>query len=179
MPQLHLDESIVAQLRQYVTAGEYADPSAVIREGLRWINARVVPAEDNHALQEARAEYDPDGADDWPGDSLDETGRADDEETGRRVSIELDADVVERIAAVLGNQTGHADFADESAVVSRALYLLEDRKKLLHLRKLIAEAEAQVARGECIPWRPGMMADIRERARQMARNGVAPKSDVI
>jgi hypothetical protein len=81
--------------------------------------------------------------------------------------------------AVLGSQTGQSDFADESAVVSRALYLLEERKKLVHLRKLLAEAEAEIERGEYTVWRPGMMAELLELGRQRARDGIAPNPDVI
>jgi len=179
MRQVQVSEQAMKRLREYVEADNGADPSSVIRDGLRWINARVVPAEHDHALQEARAEYDPDGADVWSGDNPGETGREDDDQTGRRVSIELDADVVERIAAVLGNQTGHADFADESAVVSRALFLLEDRKKLLHLRKLIAEADEDFAAGRFAVWKPGMMQELLELGRQRMRDGVPPSLDVI
>jgi Arc/MetJ-type ribon-helix-helix transcriptional regulator len=168
MAVLEIDERIVAQLRELVASGEYPDGSSAIREGLRWIKTFVEPSEANHGLREARAEYD---RNDLP--EPDDLGGL------SRIQIELNAEVVERIMAVLGSQTGQSDFADESAVVSRALYLLEERKKLVHLRKLLAEAEAEIERGEYTVWRPGMMAELLELGRQRARDGIAPNPDVI
>ena len=155
MASLELNKETIAQLQEYVASGEYADPSAVLRDGLRWIRTRVELTDEDHSIREARAEYD--------------------EQTQRQILINLDGDVVERIRALVDEQS---EFANESAVVSKALFLLEERKKLLHLRKLIAEAEAQFERGEFIRWGPGSMDDIRERARQMVRDGVVPKSDI-
>lgn len=62
-------------------------------------------------------------------------------------------------------------YADETAVLAEALRLLEDRDKLEHLRALIDEAEAEVARGELIDWTPDFMEQLWQEALEANRRG--------
>lgn len=179
MTRLELDERIVAQLQERVASGEYSDVSAVVRGGLRWIKPRVEPLDIDRLLQEAREDYDRDGYEQGSPELMDESEQEAEERMTRRVSVELEVDVVERIEALLGDPTGDSDFADESAVVSKALFLLEDRKKLLHLRKLLAEAEDDFEHGRFVRWKPGMMQELLELGRQRMRDGISPSPDVI
>ncbi len=156
MSQLELDAHVVELIRNRVANGEYPDASAVVREGLRLILKRIEPSDGGRVIQEASPSYD--------------------QEAARLIAVNLDQDVVERIRTLVDEQP---EFADASAVVSRALYLLEDRAKFFHLRKLIAEAEAQIERGEFIRWRPGMMQELLELGRQRARDGLGPNPDVL
>ena len=76
---------------------------------------------------------------------------------------ELEATIQEQI------ESGRYPGAIE--VVREALRLLEERDRLDHLRALIAEAEAEVARGEVVAWTPDLHNRIMRKAEADARAG--------
>lgn len=63
-------------------------------------------------------------------------------------------------------------YADGAAVIDEALRLLEDHEKIERLRALIAEAEAEVARGELIAWTPDLFERLKREADEDNLNGV-------
>lgn len=70
-------------------------------------------------------------------------------------------------------------FADASEVVAHALDEMElaERRRAEHdekvdqLRALIAEADAELERGELVQWTPSLAAEILEEAREANRRG--------
>lgn len=83
---------------------------------------------------------------------------------------ELEATIQEKIE--------RGGYDDAAAVVREALRLLEERDRLTHLRALIAEAEAEVARGEVVDWTPNFMERLIRESEEDARNGVPIPDEV-
>lgn len=70
-------------------------------------------------------------------------------------------------------------YPDDVAVIEEALRLLEEREKTEHLRALLAEAGAEVARGELIDWTPDFFDRLLQEAVEDERNGVPIDDDDI
>jgi putative addiction module CopG family antidote len=73
-------------------------------------------------------------------------------------------------------ETGH--FTDASDVVGQALRALEDQEKLTRLRTMLAEADAQIARGEVVDWTPDLMDRLKREAAANVRAGRPIKDEV-
>ena len=85
---------------------------------------------------------------------------------------ELEAMVRRKVATGLYN--------DASEVVQEALRQMEARdRRLGDLRAALAIAEEQIARGEVVEWTPELRAEIMAEARDAARAGRQPKTDVL
>ena len=69
-------------------------------------------------------------------------------------------------------QVSTGRYANASEVVREALRHLEDQIRLKNLKQLVDEAEEEYARGDFVEWTPGMMAQIREEAKEADRIGV-------
>jgi antitoxin ParD1/3/4 len=63
-------------------------------------------------------------------------------------------------------------YANASEVVREALRVLEDQVKLQELRRLVAEAEESIARGETYEWTPELMDEIIREADEADRMGL-------
>jgi putative addiction module CopG family antidote len=70
-------------------------------------------------------------------------------------------------------QVEDGDFPATSDVIHEALIALDEHERLELLRALIQEGEDAYARGEYVEWTPTLMDEIWERAKEMARSGVA------
>jgi putative addiction module CopG family antidote len=73
-------------------------------------------------------------------------------------------------------ERGH--YADPSAAVEEALHLLDRRNRLEWLRAAVAEAEAEVERGEVVEWTPDFFDRLKEEAAEDARRGVPIPDEV-
>jgi putative addiction module CopG family antidote len=88
--------------------------------------------------------------------------------------IDLGAEVIEQIQ----QRVDEGRYADATAVVREALLLLEEREKLEYLRAALAEARAQVDRGEYVEWTPELMDRLVEESEELYRQGAKPDPDV-
>jgi antitoxin ParD1/3/4 len=66
--------------------------------------------------------------------------------------------------------------ADE--VIEEALRLLDERDRLTRLRAAIAVGDAQLARGEGIPYTPELLDEIDREVDERLRRGEQPSPDV-
>jgi antitoxin ParD1/3/4 len=62
-------------------------------------------------------------------------------------------------------------YANASEVVREALRVLEDQIKLQNLRRLIAEAEEDIANGDTFEWSSELMEEILKEAEEADRMG--------
>lgn len=69
-------------------------------------------------------------------------------------------------------QVATGRYANASEVVREALRTLEDQVKLQNLRRLIAEAEEDIASGNTYEWTPGLMDEIMKEAEEADRLGL-------
>jgi Arc/MetJ-type ribon-helix-helix transcriptional regulator len=68
---------------------------------------------------------------------------------------------------------------DEDAVIADALERLsEDDDNRITVEEAVAEARAQVARGETTPWTDDMLEKSRARAIEKSRQGIPVRDDV-
>jgi len=86
------------------------------------------------------------------------------------LSPQLEALVRQKVDA------GLYDDADD--VLSQALQLLDQRDQLDRLRASLAEADAQIDRGEGIPFTPEVFERIKQNARRKFETGHRPNPDV-
>lgn len=84
-----------------------------------------------------------------------------------------------RLAAMVQERIESGRYPDDVAVVDEALRLLEERDKLEHLRALVDEADAAVARGEVVDWTPDLLDELLREAIEDNRNGVPIDDDVL
>ena len=70
------------------------------------------------------------------------------------------------------------DYHDEDEVITEAIILLEEERKLRALRANLAEAAEEIARGDYVEWTPALRAELRREARQMVAEGRKPDPDV-
>jgi len=76
------------------------------------------------------------------------------------------------LEAIVRARVESGRYADDIAVVDEALRLLEERDKLEHLRALLDEADAAIARGEVEDWTPGLFEQLKREADDANRDGV-------
>ena len=88
--------------------------------------------------------------------------------------VQLAPHVVELIRRKVA--TGHYRSADE--VIEEALDALEQRDRLARLRAAIAIGDAQLARGEGVPYSAQVMDEIEREADEALRRGDEPGPDV-
>ncbi len=69
-------------------------------------------------------------------------------------------------------------YADTAEVIHEALSALEARARLVRLREIVDEADAEVARGDVVEWTPDLMNQLRAGAREMLRLGKPIDPDV-
>lgn len=69
-------------------------------------------------------------------------------------------------------------YRDASEVVQEALWLIEEREQLEHLRSLLEVGLAQARRGELIEFTPERAEEIRRRAKGAYLRGDKPKPGV-
>lgn len=70
-------------------------------------------------------------------------------------------------------------YSDADAVLCKALGLLEERERLVHLRAALAIGEEEFERGEYIEYTPTFMEDAKRRAKQNAKKGHKVNLDVL
>ena len=75
-------------------------------------------------------------------------------------------------------QVATGRYANASEVVREGLRRLEDHMKLQELRRLIAEAEEDIANGNTYEWTPELMEQIRLDAIEASKRG-APIPDHV
>lgn len=80
--------------------------------------------------------------------------------------------------AFIRDQVESGKYDDADHVVEEAIRLFQEHKKLLYLRAAVAEARAQVARGEVVEWTSDFMDRLQREAADNVRNGKPIKSDV-
>jgi putative addiction module CopG family antidote len=90
------------------------------------------------------------------------------------MQVHLSPEIESIIAALL--ETG--DYQDQDDVIAEAIILLEEERKLRALRADLAEAEAEIARGDYDEWTPALRAQLQREARQMVAEGRKPDPDV-
>ncbi len=83
-------------------------------------------------------------------------------------TITVEPTIKERIE----RQVHEGNFEDASAVLARALDVIENEEKLRVLRALIDEAEESVARGEVFEWTPTTWDEICAEADEEDRLGL-------
>lgn len=91
------------------------------------------------------------------------------------MKIDLDPD----IAQLIERKVHQGQFESASEVVREALRLLEERERLVKLRAALADAEAQIDRGEYVEWTPTLLDELSDEADEMAAKGMKPHSDVV
>ena len=86
------------------------------------------------------------------------------------MQVHLSPEIESIVKALL--ETG--DYQDQDDLIAKAIILLEDERKLRALRANLAEAEAEIARGDYVEWTPALRAQIQREARQMVAEGRKP-----
>ena len=90
------------------------------------------------------------------------------------MSVTLPPEIEARIL----RQVEDGGYPDPVAVVDEAMRVLEERDQLVLLRSLLAEAEAEIERGEGIAWAPGHFDHLLDEALEAVRQG-APIPDHV
>lgn len=82
------------------------------------------------------------------------------------------------LAALVRQKVDAGQYPDIDAVMREALRLLDEHDRLRWLRAALAEADAQIERGEFVEWTPDLMEQLTHEADEMIRQGVQPHPDV-
>ncbi len=92
----------------------------------------------------------------------------------------MDIELSPRSEELVRQKIASGQYRDASEVLEEALLILEehDRQRLEALRAALDIAEEEIARGEGIPYTPELVAEMRQNARKMAREGRTPDPDV-
>jgi len=69
-------------------------------------------------------------------------------------------------------------YRDHDEVITEAILLLEDERKLRAIRADLAEAQEEIARGDYVEWTPRLRAELQREARQMVAEDRKPDPDV-
>jgi putative addiction module CopG family antidote len=83
-----------------------------------------------------------------------------------------------QIESIIKEMVESGEYHDQDEVIAEAILLLEDERKLRALRADLAEAEAEIARGDYVEWTPELRAELQREARQMVAEGRKPDPDV-
>lgn len=89
------------------------------------------------------------------------------------MNVHLDAELEDLVRQKV--ETGL--YPDVDTIVQGALRLLDRRDRLAYLRAAIANADAQIERGEYVEWTPDLMDELSREAEEMVRQGIQPHSD--
>lgn len=92
----------------------------------------------------------------------------------------MDIELSSRSEELIRQKVASGQYRDASEVLEEALLILEehDQQRLVSLLAALDIAEEELARGEGIPYTPDLVAEMRQNARKMAREGRAPDTDV-
>jgi antitoxin ParD1/3/4 len=82
------------------------------------------------------------------------------------------------LEALIREKVESGKYSSPNDVVREALKALDERDKLHRLREMIADADAQIARGEGIPWTPETMDRLRREADENVRAGKPIKDEI-
>jgi putative addiction module CopG family antidote len=83
-----------------------------------------------------------------------------------------------QIESIVKELLATGDYHDQDEVITAAIILLEDERKLRSLRASLAEAEDEIAAGDYVVWTPELRAELQHEARQMVNEGRKPNPDV-
>lgn len=83
-----------------------------------------------------------------------------------------------QIESIIKELVETGEYHDQDEVITEAILLLEDERKLRALRADLAEAEEEIARGDYVEWTPALRAELQREARQMVAEGRKPNPDV-
>jgi antitoxin ParD1/3/4 len=86
----------------------------------------------------------------------------------------MNVSLTPRLASLIREKVESGRYNNASEVVHEALQLLEERDRFQRLRAALAEGE----KGEGIPFTPELVAQMKQDAAQMAREGKQPNPDV-
>lgn len=81
--------------------------------------------------------------------------------------------------AFIRDQVESGKYEDVEHVVDQAIRLLQDHETLLYMRASIAEAEAEIARGEYVEWTPDFWDKLQVEADEEDRLGLPINPDVL
>jgi antitoxin ParD1/3/4 len=96
------------------------------------------------------------------------------EEVGA-MHVELDPE----IAHLIELRVNQGRYESANDVVREAMHLLEERERLQSLRAALAEAEAEIDRGEYVEWTSTLLNVLSDEADEMDAQGLKPHSDVV
>jgi Arc/MetJ-type ribon-helix-helix transcriptional regulator len=91
------------------------------------------------------------------------------------VQVELDPLVADQIQ----RKVDAGLYPDATAVVPEAMRLLEAHDQIRVVRAMLAEADAQIDRGDYVEWLPDLMEELSREADEMAQQGIKPHPDVL
>jgi antitoxin ParD1/3/4 len=84
-----------------------------------------------------------------------------------------------RIEALVLKRVEAGRYSTPDEVIEEALQALDEREQLVRLREAIAVGDAELARGEGIPYTSELMAKIGRDAQAAIKRGEQPNSDVV
>jgi putative addiction module CopG family antidote len=87
-------------------------------------------------------------------------------------------EVSEEIAAQVRELVESGQYPDADAAVREAIQALRRHRQILKLREMVAEADAEIERGESDLWTPELNERLMEEARGLYRSGAGPDPDV-
>jgi antitoxin ParD1/3/4 len=91
------------------------------------------------------------------------------------MNVQLD----DQTEALVQQKVRNGQYRNPNEVVQEAIRQMDERdRRLEELRAALAIGEEQIAQGEVVEWTPQLAAAILEEAKQAARTGKRPKSDV-
>jgi putative addiction module CopG family antidote len=76
--------------------------------------------------------------------------------------------LTQQTEALIRERLASGRYRDPETVVEQAVRLLDARDKLDELRALVAEADAEIERGEIVEWTPGLFEELRREATEAA-----------
>jgi putative addiction module CopG family antidote len=75
--------------------------------------------------------------------------------------------LTQQTEALVRERVASGRYADPETVIEQAVRLLQARDRLDELRMLVAEADAEVERGEVTEWTPEMFDQLRREAAEV------------
>ncbi|HEY7032192.1 MAG TPA: type II toxin-antitoxin system ParD family antitoxin [Thermomicrobiales bacterium] len=83
-----------------------------------------------------------------------------------------------RAEELIRQKVANGPYQSVDEVIEEALEALDERDRLARLRAAIATGDAQLARGEGIPYTPQLMDEIEREAEEAYQRGEQPRPDV-
>ena len=83
-----------------------------------------------------------------------------------------------RAEAMIEQRIAAGSYRDVDELIEDALQALDERERLARLRAAIASSDAQIARGEGIPYTDNLMDEIEREAEEALLRGELPEPDV-